>query len=951
MRNFTNSLAVALFITLGLSSSLYSQTSLQLSSGSGSPSGVASLSLSINSPAGQEPSAVQWTINYPPSTIAGLAVGAGSSLLAAGKTVVCSGGTNFYTCIAEGLNSNIIANGTLATISLALTSGAPQGVTSIALSNALGASLSGQPLTVVAAAGSINVTPSSSLLSGLTCASNTLLRGTITACTVSLSAPAGAGGATIQLSSSSAAISIPTSVTVAAGSFSASFQAVGSGASSDQSGTISASLGSSSVSFGLSFSALPSVQSLQCGVVTLLAGTIPACSVTLTKPAPAGGSVVTLQNGVGSFLTVPASVSVPAGQTTATFSVIVGSIAVSGNGSITASLNGSSQPFAFTWGASSGSTSGSSTGTTGSSTGSTGSSTGSGSGSSGSTSTPPQGTISLTCTSADIVSGSSDLCTVTFSQGAPQGGAIVSISSNNSLITVPPAIAITQGDSYIQFAANALSFTSVQTAAITATWSSLSSTVTLNLDPVTQQQTPPPSLYLVSCTPQTLTVGLINTCSVALTANAAGPATIGLSSNNTAVTTPASVTVPAGAFSASFPVTASSAFGSLGTIGIVTISATWQGVTMSATLTSPPPSQSSNVQAMSAESKLGGRSLPPKPTALKCAPASQNANGRIVCEVQLSAPAAGDAGLLRIVSSSSHLHAPPASGPRSGQDKFRFEVEADGETGSESATLTVKSLTGEVTADLPTAGRTEPTASDSARLDGSGSGLRANRSANSRSFPVVRGLENGANPSAAAACSPGSLAAVRGSSLMAGSSAGAVLVNGKPATVVTASEDRLEFVCPDLPAGTPLDLSVETAAGRSETIHSQMRDVAPGIFAARTSSGKVALAVREGSSELASVSSPRYAARPAVAGDTLLLRATGIDCSSPATAGRLQVQFGQTYASVASVFPAQAPGQCEIAVVVPPGISSDAAPIRLETTHTDSSLATSNTVFVAVEPQ
>ena len=283
----------------------------------------------------------------------------------------------------------------------------------------------GQPLTVVAAAGSINVTPSSSLLSGLTCASNTLLRGTITACNVSLSAPAAPGGATIQLSSSSAAISIPTSVTAAAGSFSASFQAVGAGASSDQSGTISASLGSSSVSFGLSFSALPSVQSLQCGVVTLLAGTIPACSVTLTKPAYAGGRFS--RDSTERRRVVPHGprvVSVPAGQTTATFSVIVGSIAASGNGSITASLNGSSQPFAFTWGASWNDI-GPSTGTTGSSTGSTGSSTGSGSGSSGSTATPPQGTISLTCTSPDIVSGSSDLCTVTFSQGAPQGGAMV----------------------------------------------------------------------------------------------------------------------------------------------------------------------------------------------------------------------------------------------------------------------------------------------------------------------------------------------------------------------------------------------------------------------------------------------------------------------------------------------------------------------------------------------
>jgi uncharacterized protein (TIGR03437 family) len=923
MRKFTNWHALGLFVTLGLSSSLYSQTTLQLSAGSGVPSGTASLLLSINSPAGQEPASVQWTINYPPSAVAGLAVVAGSSSLNAGKTISCFGGTNFYNCIAEGVNSNIIANGTLATVSIALTPGVPMGITSIGLSNALGASPIAASIPVFTTAGSVNVTSAASLLSGLTCASNILAPGTITACTVALNSPAGAGGVTIQLSSSSTAISIPASVTVAAGSSSAVFQAIGSGGSSDQSGIISASFGNSSVSFGLSFSALPGVQSLQCSTATLLPGTSPTCSLTLTKAAPAGGSTVTIQNGVGPVLTVPASVTVPAGQTTASFQLMAGSITTSGSGNVTALLNGSTQAFAFTWAISSGVPTG-------------GSSI----------------TASLTCASPSVAANSSDVCTVTLSAGAPAGGAMITLSSNNSLITLPPAVGISQGDTLVQFLANALSFTSAQTATITATWNSISTNVTLNLTSITQQT---PSLFLVSCASQTLVPGAITTCTVALTGNVTAPASISLSSNNSAVIIPSSVTVAAGAFSASFPVTALGSFGALGTIGIATISAAWQGVTVSATLTSPASSQSPNIQASSAESNLGGRNLPPRPTSLKCAPGADSANGRIVCEVLLSAPMDDDAKLLRIVSSSSHVHAPPASGPRSGQNKFRFEVEADAQAGSESATLTVKSDTGEITEDLKTSitgsgdlsGREQSTDSGSANARVPA----GSRSSNGRSFPSVRSIENGANSAATAACSPGSLAALRGSFLMAGSSAGSVMVNGKPAAVVGASDDRLEFVCPDLPAGTPLDLSVETTAGRSEAIHSQMRDVAPGIFAARMSSGKVALAVREGSSELASVSSPRYAARPAVAGDTLLVRATGIDCNSPVTAGRLQVQFGQTYASVVSVFPAAAPGQCEIAVIVPPGISSDAAPIRLETARTDRSVAASNTVFVAVEPQ
>ncbi len=319
----------------------------------------------------------------------------------------------------------------------------------------------------------------------------------------------------------------------------------------------------------------------------------------------------------------------------------------------------------------------------------------------------------------------------------------------------------------------------------------------------------------------------------------------------------------------------------------------------------------------------------------------------MVCEVQLSAPSGEDTRRFRVLSSSTHLHVPPSSGPRLGQNKFRFEVEADAGASGESAIVTVKSETGEITQTVsaPAAENSPKSGEAAPGVRGSGkTGLAARRN-----FPAVRTLENGANASAPAACTPGSLAAVRGTFLMSGSNPGSVLVNGKPAAVVLASEDRLDFVCPDLPAGTPLDLLVETSAGRSEAIHSQMQDTAPGIFAARASTGKVAFAVREGSSELASVSSPLYAASPAVAGDTLLLRATGIDCNSSATLGRLQVQFGQTYATVASIYPAQSPGQCEIAVVVPPGIASDAAPIRLEMTRADRSVAASNTMFVAVE--
>lgn len=50
-------------------------------------------------------------------------------------------------------------------------------------------------------------------------------------------------------------------------------------------------------------------------------GTSSTGTVTLAGPAPRGGAVVSLLNGNLSVATVPASVTIPAGQTSATFSV------------------------------------------------------------------------------------------------------------------------------------------------------------------------------------------------------------------------------------------------------------------------------------------------------------------------------------------------------------------------------------------------------------------------------------------------------------------------------------------------------------------------------------------------------------------------------------------------------------------------------------------------------
>src|SRR3569833_1821710 len=74
-----------------------------------SPTDASKLVLSIQSSAGSEPAAVQWTFTYPAANIADLYVVAGLNLLARGQMITCSSAPGVYTCIASGLSSNLFS--------------------------------------------------------------------------------------------------------------------------------------------------------------------------------------------------------------------------------------------------------------------------------------------------------------------------------------------------------------------------------------------------------------------------------------------------------------------------------------------------------------------------------------------------------------------------------------------------------------------------------------------------------------------------------------------------------------------------------------------------------------------------------------------------------------------------------------------------------------------------
>ena len=141
--------------------------------------------------------------------------------------------------------------------------------------------------------------------------------------TVSLSASAPAGGASVLLSSASSAVTVPAAVTVAQGMTSATFGIATSAVTMPTSTTISASYGglTKATTFTVTPASAPALAGVALTSTSIVGGTSTTGRATLTAPAGSGGAVVTLRSSNPTLVGVPASVVVPAGATSTTFTV------------------------------------------------------------------------------------------------------------------------------------------------------------------------------------------------------------------------------------------------------------------------------------------------------------------------------------------------------------------------------------------------------------------------------------------------------------------------------------------------------------------------------------------------------------------------------------------------------------------------------------------------------
>ena len=370
---------------------------------------------------------------------------------------------------------------------------------------------------------------------------NSVTGGTPSSGTVTLSGPAPTGGAIVSLSDNSSAAQTPASVTIAAGSTSATFSTTTSAVGSVTNVTVTATYNGTSAQGSLTINP-PRLTLLSLNPTTVTGGTSSTGTVTLSGPAPTGGASVSLSDNSSAAQT-PATVTIVAGATSASFTVTTSAVSSVTNVAVTGTYNATSAQASLT--------------------------------------VNPAQLTSLSLSPTTVTGGASSTGTVQLNGPAPIGGASITLSDNSSFASVPANVSVAAGASRATFTVSTTAVTSSTTAVVSAAYGGTTRQATLTINPVT--------LSSLGLSPSSIVGGNSSTGTVTLTGPApAGGIVVGLSDNSAVAQTPVSVTVAAGSRTATFTITTVGVSSSTG----VTITATY-GVSRSATLTVNPASLAS----------------------------------------------------------------------------------------------------------------------------------------------------------------------------------------------------------------------------------------------------------------------------------------------------------------------------------------------------------------------
>jgi hypothetical protein len=409
----------------------------------------------------------------------------------------------------------------------------------------------------------LTVTPVIPVLSALVLSPISVSSGGSSQGTVILSAAAPSGSAVVSLSSSNSAATVPTSVTVAAGATTATFTVNASSVTSTRSVTIRGTYSGVTATGSLTVNPIPAASwSLALNPSSVVGGGGAQGTVTLSSAAPTGGAAISFSSN-DAAVTVPSTVTVPAGATSTTFNISTTSVTSSRSVTISGVYGGMTRTGTLT------------------------------------VDPAPAALSTVALNPTNVVGGNASQGTVTLSSAAPSGGAVVSLSDNDSAATLPTSVTVAAGSSTATFTVSTTSVTSSRSVTISAVYSGVTRTATLTVNPVAA------GLSTVSLNPTSVVGGNSSQGTVTLTAAApTGGAVVSLSDNDSAATVPTSVTVAAGSSTATFTVNTTAVTSSRS----VTVSAVYSGVTQTASLTVNPVPAALTSVSVSPTSLPGGNS-------------------------------------------------------------------------------------------------------------------------------------------------------------------------------------------------------------------------------------------------------------------------------------------------------------------------------------------------------
>jgi uncharacterized repeat protein (TIGR03803 family) len=187
----------------------------------------------------------------------------------------------------------------------------------------------------------------------------------------------------------------------------------------------------------------------------------------------------------------------------------------------------------------------------------------------------PTPALTLSVSPASVTGGTNATGTVTLTSPAPNGGAVVTLSSGNPpAASVPATITIPKGKTSKTFAITTSAVTSATPVSISASYGGTTAPASLTVNP--------PALQGITLMPSAVKGGISSTAKITLTGPApAGGLLVAMTSSNTSAAAVTDVTVPAGSSSANVAI----ATFKVNAATNVTITAMGGGVSKSATLT------------------------------------------------------------------------------------------------------------------------------------------------------------------------------------------------------------------------------------------------------------------------------------------------------------------------------------------------------------------------------